>query len=222
MDTEELRLAGQRAMGPIVIHFLVLPDSPDSGLLLNKDGIPVLTDYNLVDWKGLAVAARAAIEKDVPKSVGLFIADDGVDVMDVLHVSTDTGRSFENEPPFEHLVHSTLSQLSMKDMRSGITKVSGRNPGFHINTPMDGKRPPLAAFILSLKFTRGTQVIDYLTGASLSLFGTHVIVSSFQGYKPAPTTGEMPSFLREWLDSQFGVVYGKDCTVVAIQRTFSV
>lgn len=222
MDTDELRLAGQRAMGPIAIHFLVIPHSPDSGVLLSNRRTPVLTDYNLVDWKGLAVAARAAIEKDVPKSVGLFIADDAVDVMDVLHVSTDTGRSFEAKPPFEHLVHSTLSQLSMKDMRSGITKVSGRAPGFHINTPMDGKRPPLGAFILSIKFTRGTQAIDYLTGAALSLFGTYVIVSSFEGYKPAPTTGEMPLFLREWLNTQFGVVYGKDCTVVAIQRTFSV
>ena len=221
MDTDELRLAGQRAMGPIVIHFLVVPHSPDSGALLNKHGEPVLTDYNLVDWKGLAVSARAAIEKDVPKSVGLFIADDAVDVMDLLHVSTNTGRPFVDKPPFEHLVQSTLSQLSMKDMRSGITKVSERSPGFHINAPMDGKRPPLGAFILSIKFTRGTQIIDYLTGAALSLFGTFVVVSSYAGYKPEPTVGEMPLFLREWLDSQFGVVYGKECTVVAVQRTFS-
>lgn len=222
MDLEEWRLAGQRALGPSVLHFLVCPHSPQSGALLNKYGVPVLTDYNLVDWKGLANAARAAIEKDVPKSIGLFIADDAVDVMDVLRVSTDTGRPFKNEPTFEQLVQSTLSQLVMKDMRSGITKISDRNPSVHINTPMDGKRPPLGALILSIKFTRGTQIIDYLTGATLSLFGTPAMVATIEGFKPAPTTGEMPSFLREWLDSQFGVVYGKNCTVMAIQRTFSV
>lgn len=218
MDIEELRLAGQRAMAPSVLHILVFPHSPKSGALLNKYGVPVLTDYKLVDWKGLANAARAAIEKDVPKGMGLFIADDAVDVMDVLRVSTDTGRPFKNEPTCEQLVHSTLSQLSMKDMRSGITKISDRNPGVHINTPMDGKRPPLGALILSIKFSRGTQIIDYLTGATMSLFGAPVMVAP----KPIPTTGEMPSFLREWLDSQFGVVYGKDCTVMAIQHTFSV
>jgi hypothetical protein len=222
MDIEELRLAGQRAMAPSVMHFLVCPHSPKSGALLNKYGVPVLTDYNQVDWQGLANAARAAIEKDVPKSIGLFIADDAVDVMDVLRISTDSGRPFKNEPPFEHLVQSTLSQLSMKDMRSGITKISDKHPGVHINSPMDGKRPPLGALILSIKFTRGTQIIDYLTGATMSLFGVPAMVATFEGYKPAPTTGEMPSFLREWLDSQFGVIYGKDCTVMAIQRTFSV
>ena len=222
MDTEELRLAGQRAMAPSVLHFLVIPHSPESGALLNKYGVPVLTDYNRVDWKGLATAARAAIEKNVPKSMGLFIADDAVDVMDVLRVSTDTGRPFKDEPAFEHLVHSTLSQLSMKDMRSGIIKISDRTPGIHINTPMGGKRPPLGALILSIKFTRGTQIIDYLTGATISLFGAPAMVAAIQGYKPTLTTGKMPSFLREWLDTQFGVVYGTDCSVVAIQRTFSV
>jgi hypothetical protein len=110
----------------------------------------------------------------------------------------------------------------MKDMRSGITKISDRTPGLHINTPIEGKRPPLGALILSIKFTRGTQIIDYLTGATMSLFGAPAMVATFEGYKPAPTIGEMPSFLREWLDSQFGVVYGKNCTVMAIQRTFSV
>lgn len=222
MDVEELRLAGQRAMAPSVLHFLVCPHSPPSGALLNRYGVPVLTDYNRVDWKGLASAARVAIEKDVPKGMGLFVADDAVDVMDVLHVSTDTGRPFSNVPTFENHVRSTLSQLSMKDMSSGIIKISGRTPGIHINTPMDGKRPPLGALIVSIKFTRGTQIIDYLTGATMTLFGTPVIIATHAGLRPVQNTGRMPTFLREWLDSQFGVVYGADCSVTAIHHTFSV
>jgi len=222
MEDKEWQLAAQRSELPAVLHFLVCPHSPDSGLLLNKYGEPVMTDYSQVDWKGLATVARAAIEQDVPKSIGLFIADDAVDVMDVLHVSTETGRPFKNEPTFECRVRSTLSQLAMKDMRAGITKISERTPGIHLNSPMDGKRPPLGSLILSLKFMRSGQMIDYLTGATISLFGSPAIVATFEGFKPVQTVGKMPSFLREWLNSQFGVVYGDDCTVLAIERTFSV
>lgn len=220
MDTEDLRLAGQRSMAPSVLHVLVVPHSPENGVLLSKDGVPILTDYGQVNWKGLATAARAAIENDVPKGMGLYIADDAVDVMDVLHVSTDTGRQFRDTPAFENSVRQTLSQLSMKDMRSGITKVSGRSPGFHINTPMGGKRPPLGALVFSIKFSRGTQIIDYLTGASTSLFGAPVLVGPYAGR--GPTIGTMPDYLREWLESQFGVVYGSECSVAAIHHTYSI
>ena len=219
MDVEELRLAGQQAMAPSVLHVLVIPHSPESGALLSKHGLPVLTDYRHVDWKGLATAARAAIENDVPKAMGIFIADDAVDVMDVLHVSTDTGRAFRDTPLFQHNVRQTLSQLLMGDMRSGITKVSDRSPGFHINTPIDGKRPPLGALVVSIKFSRGTQINDYLTGASMSLFGAPVLAGPYAEH--GPTRGRMPDFLRAWLESQFGVVYGTDCTVAAIHHTYS-
>lgn len=222
MEENEWQLAAQRSELPTVVHFLVCPHSPDHGVLLNKYGDPVLTDYNQVDWKGLATAARAAIEQAVPKSIGLFIADDAVDVMDVLHVSTETGQPFVNKPSFGPRVRSTLSQLSMKDMRGGITRISDRAPGIHINTPMDGKRPPLGSLIVSLKFRRGTQLGDYIRQATNGLFGAPAIVVTYEGFKPVQTVGKMPRFLSEWLSSQFDVVYGADCTVLAIAVTFSV
>ncbi|HBO2935402.1 TPA: hypothetical protein L4R50_000398 [Pseudomonas aeruginosa] len=222
MEDQEWQLAARRSEQPIAVHFLVCPHSPKSGVLLSQSGEPVLTDYSKVDWKGLASAARAAIEQAVPKSVGLFVADDAVDVMDVMHISTETGRPFKNVEPFEQRVRSVFSQLSMADMRAGITKISGRTPGIHLNTPMDGKRPPLGSLILTLKFMRGTQVIDYMSGATHALFGAPAIVATFEGYKPVPTDGKMPGFLMEWLNSQFGVDYGTGCTVVAIERTFAV
>lgn len=222
MDADELKLASQRSMAPSVLHFLVCPHSPATGVLLDKSGVPVLTDYRKVDWKGLATAARKAIDHDVPKSVGVYVADDGVDVMDVLHISTSNGMPFRNTPTFESHVKSALTQLSMANFRSGIIQISNLNPGIHINTPMNGKRPPLGALILSIKFTRGTQVMDYLTGASMSLFGSPVMIMTPNGFKSAPITSRIPEFLREWLESEFGVIYGTDCTVTAIHRTFSV
>jgi hypothetical protein len=140
--------------------------------------------------------------------------------MDVLHVSTETGRQFRDTPTFDNNVRQTLSELSMQDMRSGIAKVSGRLPGFHINTPMGGKRPPLGAMVISNKFSRGTQMIDYLTRASTTLFGAPVFVGPYAA--DGPTTRRMPDFLREWLDAQFGVVYGSDCSIAAIHHTHSI
>lgn len=222
MNNHEWELAARRAEKPSAIHFLVCPHSPDSGVLLDDSGEPVLTDYRKVDWKRLAEAARAEMAPNVPKSMGLFIADDAVDVMDVLHLSTATGRRFLDQQAFDLRVRSALSQLTMADMRAGITKIADRTPGVHINTPIQGKRPPLGALVMSLKFTRGSQIIDYLCGATDALFGAPAMVATFEGFKPAPTVGAMPAYLRDWLKSQFGVVYGPNCTVMAIERTFSI
>lgn len=161
------------------------------------------------------------MEPFVPKSMGLYVVDDAVDVMDVLHISTTTGVQFRNEKSFEHRVKDALSHLSMKDMRGGITRLADRATGIHINAPLGAKRPPLGALIMSVKVMNGMQVIDYLCGATAALFGQPAIVATFEGYKPVPTHGKMPAYLRDWLCSQFGVVYGADCTVVAIERTFA-
>ncbi|CAD0266056.1 conserved hypothetical protein [Pseudomonas veronii] len=221
MNDSEFEIAARRAQGPIALHFAVLPHSPTNSVLLNENGHPVLTNYSDVDWKGLAISARDAIDGVVPKSVKLYVADDAIDTMDVLNISMDTGRPFEGVAGFGSRLNSTFSRVSMQDMRAGITKLAGHSADLHINTPIQGKRPPLGALILSLKFTGGLQVVDYLHEATDTLFGTPSIAITYEGFKPQPTTGEMPSFLAEWLRSQFGVVYGAACTTVAIGRTFA-
>lgn len=209
-----------RAEKPMVFHFLVCPHSPASGALISESGTPVLTDYAQVDWSGLAKSARDVIEKHTPKSVKLYVADDAVDVMDVLNISTDTGRQGSG-PGFETRVQAVFSRISMDDMRAGITKIAEKHPEIHMNSPIRGRRPPLGALIMSLKFTNGSQVIDYLTGSSMALFGAPAHVMGIEGYEPQASTGKMPAFLASWLRAQFGVVYGAECTVVAIARTFS-
>ncbi|WP_223508985.1 MULTISPECIES: hypothetical protein [unclassified Pseudomonas] len=221
MQDREWEIAARRAERPVALHFAVCPHSPAHGALLNENGHPVLTNYSDVDWKGLATSAHAAIEGYVPKSVKLFIADDAVDVMDVLEISTDTGRPFRGVEGFETRLRTTLRRLSMQDMRAGIIKLAGNYPDLHINTPIEGKRPPLGAMIVSLKFTSGLQLIDYVGDATHCLFGSPAIVANFDGFQPKPTTGEMPSFLAGWLRSQFGVVYGTDCTALVVARTFT-
>ena len=73
---------------PIAYHFLFAPHSPEpEGVLVDAAGMPVLTDYQAVDWKALAVSARSAIDGVVPKGIQLFVADDAADVFEVLNLS---------------------------------------------------------------------------------------------------------------------------------------
>ncbi len=221
MSDTEWALAAQRAMRPIAFHFVVCPHSPARGALLSREGVPVLTNYDEVDWKGLSQAARAAIEESVPKDVKLYVADDAVDVMDVLNISTETGLQFRGFGTFEARLRASLDMLSMQDMRAGITKMTGHYPSIHVNTPIEGKRPPLGALVVTLKFACATQALDYLDEATEILFGAPAIVGSPTGFAPKPTNGKMPAFLADWLGEQFGVVYGRDCTAVVVTRTFS-
>jgi hypothetical protein len=221
MRDSDYEKSARRARGAVVIHFVVCPHPPPNGDLLSENGGAVLTPYSDVDWKGLARSARDVIDGEVPKNVKLFVADDAIDVMDVLNISTETGKPFLGTKDFIFRLHSTLSDLSMRDMHAGITKLAAKYPELHINTPIQGQRPPLGALILSLKFKDNFQMIDCLTSATTLLFGRSAIVAVNAEFKPRSTTGEMPSFLASWLRSQFGVVYGTNCTATAIARTYS-
>ena len=221
MSDSELLLASNRASRPIAFHFAVCPHSPATGALISSSGQPVLTDYSRVDWKGLAQRARAAIDDCVPKDVKLYVADDAVDVMDVLNLSTDTGLLMSGVGTFESRTQESLDSLTMQDLRAGITSLADHSPSIHINTPIQGKRPPLGALIVTLKFSCATQALDYLPEATEILFGCPVHVAGPTGFAPKPTQGRIPDFLADWLDEQFGVVYGDDCTAVVMSRTFS-
>ncbi len=222
MRDEAWELAARRSELPMVMHFAVCPHSPRSGALLDEYGVPVLTHYARVDWKALSSNANSAIEGLAPKDVKVYVADDAVDVMDVLNISTDTGRPFQGKGGFEARLSATLKRLTMADMRGGIIKMAGKFPELHVNTTPDGTRPPLGALIVSVKFSRGTQIIDYLDDVSNSLFGAPAFVQDGFNFHPRPTTGKMPAFLADWLRAQFGVIYAANCTVVLAGRTFSV
>lgn len=219
--TANWKFASRKAALPSAIHFLVCPHSPESGILLNKSGVPVLTDFSSVDWAGLAASARAAIDGLVPKSVKVYVADDAIDVLDLLGVSTETGLPFEGIEGFDPRLRKVLSRLKMQEMRAGITKLAGRHPDLHANPPIRGKRPPLGAMVITLKFTNGLQLIDYVSEATETLFGYPAQIGCFEGLVPRPTTGVMPPFFVDWLNSQFGVVYGADCTAVVIAQTYT-
>lgn len=218
----EWELAVKRAGASTVLHYIVCPHSPPRlGTLLNRYGQPVLTKYEQVDWKALASAAKSALVVVVPKKMSAYVANDGVCVMDVLHVSTLNGRTFTHAPQFEDNVRAALSKLTMKDMRAGITKISEVKPGLHNNTTDDGMRPPLGALIMSIKYQNGMQILDYADTATNALFGAPVVRPPFPGSRLKPVTAKMPHYLKSWLEDQFGVVYGDKCTMSIMGKTFS-
>jgi len=221
MSDEQWDLAAQRSIKPLAMHFVVCPHSPEHGALLDEHGRPVMTNYAKVDWKGLADRAKAALDGLVPKDVKVYVADDAVDVMDVINLSTENGMPFADKGGFEHGLQASLDQLTMGDIRAGIIPLAGNSPDIHRNKPIDGTRPPAGALVMSLRFSRGTQIIDYMDEASEALFGEPVECMNGLDFSPAITAGVMPAFLADWLRTEFGVIYGEKCSVVLLSRTFS-
>lgn len=224
MRDEAWELAARRSRLPMVLHFLLCPESPPSGALLNERGRPVLTDYSKVDWKSLSRAANAMIrEKTYPNDIKIYVADDAIEIMDFLNISIETGLPFQGVSGFEPGFNSVLSRLEMADMRGGITRVRKKFPELHRNKPNgDDGFPPAAGIIMSIRFSRATQIIDYLPGVCAAVFGDHAADMMGDPHRFEMTSGDMPEYLSAWLREQFGVVYAPDCKLFLVRRTFSV
>ena len=193
---------------PVAFHFLFAPHSPEpDGVLVDTSGMPVLTDYQAVDWKALAVSARAAIDDVAPKSIQLFVADDAADVFEVLNLCPWTVSSHVGKGDFFSRFKTAVDKLEMTDMRAGITSLSRHASDYHVNLPSEGRRPPLGGVIISVKFPNASHVGDYLHNVTRALFGQYLL-----GDKgPALGAGDMSPVLWAWLENQFGVAYGRRC-----------
>lgn len=192
---------------PIAYHFLFAPHSPDpEGVLADAAGRPVLTDYQAVDWKALAISARSAIDQVVPKGIQLFVADDAADVFEILNLCPWSISSHVGRGNFYSRFKAAVEKLEMADMRSGITRLSRYAADYHVNTLNDGRRPPLGGIIISVKFPRASLAGDYIHNVTQALFG-----QMRRDTGPALGVGEMSPALSIWLEKQFGVVYGRRC-----------
>lgn len=192
---------------------------------MNEHGRPAFTDYAKVDWKTLSSAANAiAREKtEIPDDIKIYVADDAIEIMDFLNISTETGLPFQGVSGFEPGLNSVLSRLEMADMRGGITRVRNKFPELHRNKPnSDGGFPPAAGIIMSIRFSRATQILDYLPEVCAAVFGDHAEDMMGDPHRFEMTSGDMPEYLSAWLREQFGVVYAPDCKLFLVRRTFSV
>ena len=192
---------------PIAYHFLFAPHSPEpEGVLVDAAGMPVLTDYQAVDWKALAFSARSAIDGVVPKGIQLFVADDAADVFEVLNLCPWSVSSHVGRGDFYSRFKTAVEKLEMADMRSGITSLSQYADDYHVNVPSAGRRPPLGGIIITVKFPNASHVGDYLHNVTHALFGQ---IRRDNGL--ALGVGDMSPALLSWLENQFGVAYGRRC-----------
>lgn len=206
---------------PIAFHFLVLPHVPDGAeSLFDEAGEPVFTNYDHVDWAGLAVSARTYLEDFLPKSAKLFVSNDGPDLMDI-HGLSSKAKVVKDRGNFFSRVCAPVKKAKMKDMRAGVLNLASANSGLHLNEPDDGMRPPLAGLILTLKFKDMSQALDYIWGATDTLFGHGYMYETTDNpmLKQLNSSGCLAPCIQDWLKAQFKAVYSPKCTVLTLGIT---
>lgn len=207
---------------PIAFHFLVLPHVPDGAdSFFGEDGEPVFTNYDTVDWAGLAVSARASLNDCLPKSAQLYVSNDGPDLMDIHGFSLKAKAVVKDRGTFFSRVCAPVKKAKMKDMRAGVLKLASPKSELHLNESEDGMRPPLAGLVFTLKFKDMSQALDYIWGATDTLFGHGYMFERTEDpvLKQLDSSGCLAPCIQDWLKVQFRAVYSPSCTVLTIGIT---
>jgi hypothetical protein len=214
-----------RAYAPIAFHYLVLPHSPsNAGALLSDEREPVFTNYQAVDWAGLAKSARQQIDDYVPKAVKLYVANDGQDAFDLCNINARTGKPVTDHGDFYSRAQRAITNVGMANMRAGVLNLSGPCHNLHINEAVDGLRAPLTGLVLTLKVQNMFQAVDYLGSATNQLFGhEHVfgLIKSYPKLIQGANRGLMAPCIHQWFQQQFGVSYALECSALLLGATFT-
>jgi len=201
---------------PVILNYLICPHVPAHiGTLLSPEGESVLMDYSNLDWKGLAKALQAELEaQSLPKAIKVYVGNDAIDLFDMNSIDAESGSVDADYDGFSSVM-DIFSKAEFKDYRAGVYSMPGAQDDFHLNPPLlNGKRPPVAGFFVSLRFNSIPQMSDYLCSASKAMFGTMDIISTV-GEDPVSPPGTMPKVMADWL-SATGVVYDNLCTMIRL------
>jgi len=226
ISQEEWEEISERASKPLCFNFLVGPKVPEhAGTLLDRDENPVMLDFNNIDWGKLANKLQSRIDGYVPKSIKVYVANDGPDLFDINEFCFARPNEPEPENGFVYRTAAALRQVSMKDYRGGLLKIPP-DSGLHLN-PVSASncRPPLAALIVSIKFRNMMQTHDYISITTKRLFGHPVVLplelepmTVMHGPEEEIT---MPTEMHEWLEEEIGAVYSQECVLMLISATYS-
>lgn len=206
---------------PICLNFLVMPMVPEeTGSLLDRNGNPVMVNYSKVDWKGLAQKLQARINGHVPKSIKIYVANDGPDLFDINEICG--GHLGEQDNSFVLRAAHALDDVSMANYKGGLLSLPADN-GMHLNPTLEGKRPPIAGIIIAVKFTKMLQAVDYITTVMESLLALPIALPSqpLQILFEKDELGTLASELHAWFEKEFGAVYAHRCGLVMLSATAS-
>lgn len=202
---------------PIAMNYLVIPHVPRGrGTLLSAAGEPVMVDYSQLDWRSLAQALKARIDDDgYPKNIKVYVANDGPDLFDINETIVATGEELEQGPFFVERTRQSLNQATPASYRAGVIDLSPAGGSMHLNPPdHNSLRPPLAAFVVSIRFNTPSQAADYYFTLTEMLFGVGLPME----FGPVRHGDDEPmcDALRAWLAQSMGVVYAPECSIVLL------
>ncbi|PXX94678.1 hypothetical protein [Halomonas sp. LBP4] len=220
---EEWQRISEQAEKPLCFNFLLLPMVPDGAdTFLDREGNGVMTRYDDVDWKGLARTLQARLEGDVPKSIKVYVANDGPDIFDMVNTRLDQPDTPETESDFGSRTVEVLRQVSMADYRAGLLKLPEES-SLHLNPPTRSQRPPIAGLVVSVKFTKMLQAMDYMSSVMEQLVGQllPLPVEPMSMMHAMDEPGTLPPEAHAWLEAQFGAVYSDKCGVLFLSTTHS-
>jgi hypothetical protein len=210
--------AAEKVNLPAIFNYFVGPHVPEAvGELLSPEGQPVMVRYEDLDWKHLADRLQANVEAlGLPKSIKVYVGDDALDLFDIYSTSAVTGATVREYNPLKQAFHY-FSDLKTSHFRGGKVKIPG---GLHLNPAIHGKRPPVTALFISIRFANWFQAADYLPMVTEAVLG---ISDSLQA-RTANGDGILgdaahPEALSKWLRDQVGVVYGDLSTIVRLSIT---
>lgn len=220
MTPEEWQRLAEQSEKPIVFNFMILPKVPEhAGTFLDRDGEPVTTNYDKVDWKGLAQMLQARLTGHVPKAIKVYVANDGPDLFDINELNTARPSYPEPDNGFAYRTAETLEQVSMANYRGGLLKLP-EDSNLHLNKVSAGqKRPPLSAVVVGVKFSKVLQAMDYLAGTMEQLVDIPFPVPMNATVQDFNEHGTLPPEVHGWFEEQFGAVYSKKCGLLLVSVT---
>lgn len=207
---------------PVVMNYLICPHVPENvGTLLTPEGEPVLMDYAKIPWKKLAQKLQQDVEDtNVPKAIKVYVGNDAIDLFDINGMDMETGQERLDWNPINTATEG-FRNSNLSDFRGGVCTIPGNLKDFHLNKPVRGKRPPIAAFFVSIRFANISQLTDYIGGVSETVIGTLDYPDIDGTKKPMSDPFRMPSAFAQWLREEIGVVYADECSVISLATTFS-
>lgn len=227
INETDIEKASKLAYLPIVFHFLIIPHVPEGASnIFGKSGEPVFTEFTKVNWPALSRSVRRHLDDYVPKSIGVYVANDGPDIMDIQSMNILTRKQETNGPNFLDRALREVNRLKIKDLRGGISKLDKSDSIMHINPTLGNGRPPISGIIIGFKFKDMSQATDHISLLTSQLFGHDYSYESMgnpvlKETKGLQNPGEMTACIHEWLAKEFGVVYSPKCTVITLGNTFS-
>lgn len=224
ISQEEWERISEQANKPLCFNFLVGPKVPEhADTLLDRDGNPVMVNFDNVDWVGLANKLQERIDGYVPKNIKVYVANDGPDLFDINEHYAARPNEPEPENAFVYRTATALSQVSMKDYRGGLLKIPP-DSGLHLNPVTTSNcRTPFAALIVSIKFSKLMQAHDYISITTKRIFGHPVFMplepmTVMHGLEELIT---MPTEMHKWLEEEIGAVYSQKSVLMLVSATSS-